>query len=167
MIIWIIGLSGSGKSTLAKEVMRIAQHSPKKTVLIDGDEIRKIFGNDLGYSQKDRLANAKRISQFGAFLDNQGINVVCAILSIFPEVRNWNRKNVDCYYEVFIDAPIEQLIQRDSKGIYGKYNRGEIKEVAGMDIDFPVPKNADLTISNNKSKKDLLSFAKQIATQLL
>jgi adenylylsulfate kinase len=94
------------------------------------------------------------------------MNVICAILSIFPETREWNRKNVGDYYEVFIDVPIEILVERDSKGIYGKYNRGEISEVVGMDINFPIPDKADLVIKNIKSKSDLLSYAKYIVKKL-
>ena len=93
MVIWIIGLSGAGKTTLANNVVAHANMKSKKTILIDGDIIREIFDNDLSYSMEDRLVNAKRICKLGKFLDEQGLNVVCAILSIFPETREWNRKN--------------------------------------------------------------------------
>ena len=166
MVIWIIGLSGSGKTTLANEIVANTNIESKNTILLDGDLIREIFGNDLGYSMEERLLNANRICQLGKFLDDQGINVVCSILSIFPETREWNRKNVRDYYEVFIDVPIEMLVERDSKGIYGKYNRGEISEVVGMDINFPIPDKVDLVIKNTKSKSDLLTYAKYIVKKL-
>ena len=134
---------------------------------MDGDVIREIFGNDIGYSMEDRLTNSKRISQLCKFLDDQGVNVVCSILSIFPESRSWNRGNIENYYEVFIDTPIETLISRDSKGIYGKYNRGEISQVAGMDIDFPVPVDSDLVIHNDKTLNHLLGQAGPIIEKLL
>jgi adenylylsulfate kinase len=166
MVVWLIGLSGSGKTTLANEIVTSANIEAKNTILLDGDAIREIFGNNLGYSTEERLLNAQRICQLGKFLDDQGMNVVCAILSIFPETREWNRRNVRDYYEVFIDTPIEMLVERDSKGIYGKYNRGEISEVVGMDINFPIPDKADLVIKNIKSKSDLLSYAKYIVKKL-
>ena len=166
MVVWLIGLSGSGKTTLANEIVASTNIESKNTILLDGDAIREIFGNDLGYSMEERLLNAQRICQLGKFLDDQGMNVICAILSIFPEIREWNRKNVRGYYEVFIDVPIEILVERDSKGIYGKYNRGEISEVVGMDINFPIPDKADLVIKNIKSKSDLLSYAKYIVKKL-
>ena len=167
MVLWLIGLSGTGKTTLAREIIAGVNKETKSTVLIDGDVVREIFGNDLGYSMEDRLLNAQRICQLGKFLDDQGINVVCAILSIFPETREWNRENIENYYEVFIDTPIEILVERDSKGIYGKYSRGEISEVVGMDIRFPVPEKADLVINNIQSKEKLLSYAKLIITKIL
>jgi len=167
MVVWLIGLSGTGKTTLAREVVNGVNKKVKNTILVDGDVVREIFNNDLGHSMKDRLLNAQRICQIGKFLDNQDMNVVCAILSIFPETQKWNRENIEDYYEVFIDTPIENLIHRDSKGIYGKFKRGEITEVAGMDIKFPIPSNADLVIENSGSKEELLSYAKPIIEKLL
>lgn len=162
MVVWIIGLSGSGKTTLAEKIIKDANEIGLKPVLVDGDIIRDIFNNDLGYSMVDRLKNAYRICHLGKFLSDQGFCVVCSILSIFPETRDWNRKNIKNYYEVFIDTPIEVLMERDSKKLYKKYRSGEIKNVVGMDIDFPAPINADLTIINDGSKEKLLENSKKI-----
>ena len=167
MVIWLIGLSGAGKSTLASEIVAGANRESNNTILLDGDVIREIFGNDLGYTIADRMKNAERICQLGKFLDSQGFNVVTAILSLFPESREWNRKNINNYYEIFIDAPIKSLIERDSKGIYAKFNRGEVKEVAGMDINFTKPQNADLVIKNIDSKESLLSYAEPIIEKII
>jgi adenylylsulfate kinase len=167
MVVWIIGLSGTGKTTLANAVVEIVRRSQSNIVLIDGDMIREVFGNDLGYTMEDRLINAQRICQLGKFFEDQGINVVCAILSIFPETRAWNRSNLKNYYEVFIDTPIESLIKRDSKGIYSKFVRGEIQDVAGMDIEFLRPDNTDLIINNTRSKRELLAYAEPIAHKIM
>lgn len=167
MVVWIIGLSGAGKTTLANEVITHVRKMQNNVILIDGDMIREIFGNDLGYTLEDRRINADRICKLGKFLDEQGINVVCAILSLFVESRTWNRKNLENYFEVYIDAPVKQLINRDSKGIYKKYQEGEITNVAGMDIDFPIPDHADMVIRNNKSLTLLLSNAEIIAKKII
>jgi adenylylsulfate kinase-like enzyme len=167
MVVWLIGLSGAGKTTLANEIVARVNSNSNNTILLDGDVIREIFGNDLGYSMEDRLSNARRICQLGKFLDGQGMNVVCAILSIFPETREWNRKNIENYYEVYIDTPIDALVARDSKGIYKKYKIGELSEVAGMDLDFPIPDKADLVIKNSNSKDKLMGFAGPIAEKIL
>ncbi len=167
MVIWLIGLSGAGKSTLANKIVAEVNRESNSTILLDGDVIREIFGNVLGYSMEDRFKNAKRICQLGRFLDSQGFNVVTAILSLFPENREWNRRNIENYYEVFIDSPIESLIERDSKGLYAKFNRGEISEVAGMDIDFLKPEKPDLVIKNISSKESLLNYAEPIIEKLL
>lgn len=170
MIVWIIGLSGAGKTTLANEIVSQVHQgnkSNKGVVLIDGDVIREIFGNDLGYSLEDRFRNAERICKLCEFLDSQGVHVVCAILSLFSESRIWNRENLRDYYEVFIDVPVNELIKRDPKGIYKKYEQGLITDVVGMDIEFPVPENADLVIKNIDSKQTLLIHAISIAKKII
>lgn len=167
MVVWIIGLSGSGKSTLANEIVARAKKVNSNTILLDGDFVREMFGNDLGYSIADRERNALRICQLGKFLSEQGLNVVTAILSLFPESRQWNRAHLENYYEVFIDSPLEELISRDSKGIYSRFKAGEITEVAGMDIEFKKPLDSDLIINNIYSKETLLSFAQPILEKML
>ena len=108
-----------------------------------------------------------RIANFCKFCENQNINVVCAILSIFPEIRDWNRKNFLNYFEVFIDAPISELKKRDSKKLYEKYAQNKISNVVGLDIKFEKPNDTDLIINNNKSLEYLLSFAKTISDKTL
>jgi adenylylsulfate kinase-like enzyme len=166
MVIWIIGLSGAGKTTLAKEIVSKSRSSVSNVVLIDGDEIRGVFGNDLSFSIEDRRQNADRICKLCKFLDEQGIHVVCAILSMFEESRSWNRENINDYYEVFVDSPIQELIKRDSKGIYKKFQAGEIKNVAGLDIEFPRPENADLIIQNVDSREKLLQFSGKLSNKI-
>tara|TARA_B100000315_G_C14466251_1_gene536106 strand:+ start:577 stop:1083 length:507 start_codon:yes stop_codon:yes gene_type:complete len=160
MVLWIIGLSSAGKTTLAKEVLRKVKTIQSNVVLIDGDVIREVFSNDLGYTLEDRRKNADRICGLCKFLDDQGINVLCAILSLFPESRLWNRENIKNYYEVYIDNTIEDLEQRDYKGLYRKYNKGKIKNVPGMDIEFVPPTNPDLIIKNDGEIDDLLKHSK-------
>jgi len=167
MIVWIIGLSGAGKTTLAKEVVIQVRRVQRNVVLIDGDMIREVFGNDLGHTIGDRKRNADRISKMCKFLDDQGVHVVCAILSLFPDSRLWNRKNIENYHEVFIDTPMDDLTMRDSKGIYRKFLKGEIRDVAGMDIEFPPPDSADLVIKNNSSLEILLGYAEMIAAKII
>jgi len=166
MVVWIIGLSGSGKTTLSQEVASLLRQHNQTVAVVDGDVIREVFGNDVDHSLEGRRRNANRICALCCFLESQGIDVICAILSIFRESRLWNRENLKNYYEVFVDAPIEQLILRDSKGLYGKYLRGEINAVAGMDLEFPVPENADLIIKNDGDRSMFLKNAQHIADHI-
>lgn len=152
MVIWLIGLSGSGKSTLGKEVARQLRKISPNTVLLDGDEIRKVFAHDRGddpYTIEGRRTNAERIVALCEMLDNQGINVVCCILSIFPDMRVENRKRFKEYFEIFMDAPLDVLVKRDVKGIYAAAKRGEIKHIVGIDIPFERPTGSDLVFDSS------------------
>ena len=73
------------------------------------------------------------------------------------------QKNLSSYYEVFIDAPLEQIMARDVKGIYARFKKGEIQDVAGLDLEFPVPQNPDLLIKNTASRSEFLKFSETIA----
>ena len=165
MVIWIIGLSGAGKSTLAYDVAKKIRESGKPVAEVDGDVIRDIFDNDLGHSIGDRKKNSERISSLCKYLETQDMIVVCSLLSMFEESRIWNRENFQNYFEVFIDAPIHQLIDRDSKGLYSKFKQGIIKDVPGMDLQFPRPIDPDLTIQNDGQIAELLKHADSIAAK--
>lgn len=152
MVLWLIGMSGSGKTTVAEYMYKKLKKRCKNLVLIDGDVLRQIMGNDLGHTVEDRSKNAHRITRLCKFLDSQGINVICAVLSIFHESHEWNRANIKDYFEVFIDTPFNTLVKRDPKGYYKKALKGELKHFVGVDIPFPKPLKPDLVLNNNGTK---------------
>ncbi len=160
MVIWLIGLSGAGKTVIGQELFTLFKQN-NNCVFIDGDIIRDIFNNDLGHSLEDRKKNSRRISRLCHFLSRQNISVVCSILSISHEDQQWNRENIDNYYEVFIDVPLEVLLKRDTKGLYEKALKGEISDVVGVDIEFNDPPNADLVI-NNTGENSVIEIARNI-----
>ncbi len=149
MVIWIIGLSGTGKTTLASQVVDRIRRLNGKVVQLDGDVIRTIFGNDVDHSIEGRRRNAERLSALSKFLADQGIHVVAAVLSIFPEWRRWNRESIPDYSEVYIKASMQTLLRRDIKNLYARATRGEIVNVVGVDIPFPEPENPELVIEND------------------
>lgn len=167
MVIWLIGLSGSGKTTLGHEIVERARSSGSPVVWMDGDKVRsEIFGDDLGHTLADRKRNADRICRLCKFLDDEGVNVVCGILSMFHESREWNRTHITRYYEVYIDAPLDQLAARDSKGLYSGAREGRIRDVPGIDMEFPVPQHPDLVIRNDSTLDALLAHAPRLADLL-
>ena len=148
-LIWITGLSGAGKTTIGSEVYEIIKIKYLNIVFMDGDIIREILGNDLGHDIEDRKKNAIRISKMCEFLTNQNINVVCSTMSLFKEIHDINRRNIKKYYEIFNDVSIEELIKRDSKGLYSKALKGEINNVMGVDLPYDKPENPFMIIDNS------------------
>lgn len=146
MVIWFIGMSGAGKTTLAEKLYARLKHEHGNLVYLDGNAFRKIFGNDADHSIEGRRKNAERISHFCRVLDEQQINVIAAVLSIFPEWQAWNRENFSNYFEVFLDIPLETLKQRDPRGLYASAEAGRIDNVVGVGIPFPRPPRPDLVI---------------------
>lgn len=165
MVIWIIGLSGAGKSVIGGALFSLLKEEDPATVLVDGDEIRRIFRHDLdenAYSKNGRKKNAERIREICKWLDLQGINVVCCLLSIFEESHVWNRENYEKYFEVYISAPIQVLVERDNKDLYARAFRGDISNVAGVDIEFVPPSRPDMTIENGAQLVDVNRTADSI-----
>jgi len=167
MVIWIIGLSASGKSTLAGELeSAIRMSGINNLVLLDGDAIRTLMGNDVDYSIAGRLKNAERISLFSKFLSDQGIIVIAAVLSIFPEWQKWNRENLPDYYQVYLKVSMEKLLERDPRSLYQSYIDGVTTNVVGFDIPFPEPYKSDLVIENDQDKLDFKSEIAEILSAI-
>ena len=148
MVIWIIGKSNAGKSTIGKALTKKMKENYLNTFFIDGDIFRTIMGNDLGHTIEDRLKNAKRIEEFCVFMDSQNINVVFALLSIFPDIQKSMRAKIDNYFQVYLKATDTTLKSRDERGVYDNK-----KNIVGFDIDFPEPYQSDLIIENNIEDK--------------
>ncbi|HEY3749883.1 MAG TPA: adenylyl-sulfate kinase [Pseudonocardiaceae bacterium] len=149
MIIWLIGMSGAGKTTVGTRLHRRLRETTPNVVYLDGDLLRDVWGTSLGHDMAGRAANAERISRLCAMLDGQDIHVVAAVLSIFPEWQAWNREHFSQYYEVFLDIPMDVVIDRDTKGLYRSALHGETTNVVGVDIPFPRPAGPDLILDSS------------------
>jgi len=148
-VCWITGLSGAGKTTIGNYfVEELKLHFPN-VVFLDGDDLRELFGAQIGHTLDERLNLAKRYSRLCKMLSDQEIIVVCATISMFHEVRKWNRKNITNYFEVYIRTPKNILIERNSKGIYKNANDEGLPNVVGIDLHFEEPENPDITIDND------------------
>lgn len=166
MVIWFIGLSGAGKTVIGKKLSEKLREMGRPVVFVDGDIFRSIMGNDLGHTIEDRKRNADRICKFCQYFEKEGVDVVFAVLSLFHESQEWNRKYLSNYFEVYLDVSIETVKRRDSKGLYKKALRGEIKNVVGFDIQFKPPLSPDMVIDNNEDKKELSTIVDLVLSQL-
>ena len=162
MILWIIGLAGSGKTTIGKSLYQELKKKEPSTVFIDGDEFRKIFKDDIGHDLHSRKINSERLKQICLLLDSQIINVICSVLSIFQEDRDWCRENMSKFYEIYIKVPMEILKARDQKNLYSKALNGQIKNVVGVDLEFSEPTKPDIIIKNSEGLDRYLSNVNKI-----
>lgn len=152
-IIWITGISGVGKTTLANNIKK----KLKKFLKIDGDEFRKLFNNDLGYTLEDRNKNAQRIINIVEYLYKQGLDIIVSANITSPKYLRILKTKIKNLIHIHISTPIEILIKRDKKGIYKKK-----VNVVGLNIKFQNYKKPNLFIKNNKSKKEFLKNTKKI-----
>ena len=149
-VIWITGLSGAGKTTLAQEITNTMRATGEKIVILDGDELRGIFttkaSETQNYTRKERLKLAMRYARLSRIIATPGVTVVVATISLFSEIQKWNRSNLPRYFEVYLKVPIDELRRRDPKGIYSRFDSGDLKNVAGLDLPIDEPKSADFVM---------------------
>ncbi len=161
-VVWLCGLAGSGKSTLAKALSELLRAKFDNVIYLDGDELRELLGN-FSYDKKGRVQVALWYSRLAKFLSKQGQIVIVSTISLFNEVYEFNRKNLQNYYEIFVECDFDELKKRDQKGLYTRALSGLEKNVVGVDIAYDTPK-PHFIIDNSKAnelyKKSELIFAK-------
>ena len=138
-VIWITGLSDSGKTTLARLVAANLRAQGLQITLLDGDELRRVLGATTEYDRDSRLSLGFKAARLCQLLASQGHTVVIAIIGLFREIHEWNRQQPYHYYEVFLDVPLEELRRRDSKGLYRRFDAGEMTQVYGLDLAYDPP----------------------------
>ncbi len=149
---WLTGLAGAGKTTIGTLLCDEIRRRKPNVFLLDGDVARWAFNDLNGYTREDRKAIAFRNGRVCKMLTDQNIDVVCCTICMFDGIREWNRKNISNYREIFIDVPIEVLIARDKKNLYSGAKDGKIQNVAGFDVNVELPKSPDLRIVNDSSE---------------
>ena len=147
-VFWITGLSGAGKTTLGRELWSRLQAAGRPATFLDGDALRAVIADDLNHSVDDRRRSAMRNARLCRLLAEQGVDVVCATISLFHEVQRWNRQNIPGYCEIYLRVPIDELRHRDTKGIYAGAERGDTRDVVGLDVPAEAPEAPDLVLEN-------------------
>lgn len=151
-VIWLTGLSGSGKSTIAQHLENKLFSRGFFAQVLDGDNIRTGICNNLGFSEKDRTENIRRIAEIAKLYLNSGIITINSFISPTFQIRDMAKNiiGLEDYIEIYINAPIEICEERDVKGLYAKARQGLIKGFTGIDQAYEVPINPDLEICTDQ-----------------
>lgn len=144
ILFWVSGLSGSGKTTIAKKITKDIKKLYGPTVVISGDSLRNMF-NLKGYSYNERLTTVKKYCRLSKFLTSQKMNVIFAVIGMMKSIREWNRKNIDNYIEIYIKSDIKEIIKQKKKKIYFSSK----KNLVGLDIKPEFPKKPDIILKND------------------
>ncbi|KAF9869430.1 hypothetical protein CkaCkLH20_13092 [Colletotrichum karsti] len=159
--IWLTGLSASGKSTVATALEQHLLHLGVAAYRLDGDNVRFGLNKDLGFSEKDRNENIRRIAEVAKLFADSSTVAITSFISPYRADRQVARElhtqasqgNDDAipFIEIFVDVPIEVAEQRDPKGLYKKARAGEIKDFTGISAPYEEPENPEIRIRTDKS----------------
>ena len=160
ILFWITVFSGSGKTQLAKKIYPSIKKQYGPTVLLSGDDIRKIF-NLKGYTYKERYDTVMKYCKLAKFITNQNVNVIFAVIGMMDNIRHWNRKNIKNYVEIYIKSDLKLVMSKKKKKIYKK----KTKNVVGLDIKAEYPKRPHIILKNDFKKK-IEIYSKELLTKI-
>ncbi len=171
-VVWMTGLSGAGKTTIAKYLDEALYKKGYVAQILDGDNIRSGINNNLSFSDADRYENIRRIAEVSKLFMNCGIIIINSFISPTEEIRNMalNVIGEENFIEVFVNAPIEVCEQRDTKGLYAKARKGEIKNFTGIDSPFELPMSAHIEVRTDlqtieESVKQVMDYLMPVIKQ--
>lgn len=123
---------------------------------LDGDNVRFGLNKDLGFSEKDRNENIRRIGEVAKLFADSATIAITSFISPYRADRDSARAMHEAttqggdaalpFIEVFVQVPLEVAEQRDPKGLYKKARAGEIKEFTGISAPYEEPLKPEITI---------------------
>ncbi|MHC1704118.1 MAG: adenylyl-sulfate kinase [Tenuifilaceae bacterium] len=148
---WLTGLPSSGKTTLGGLLKTCLEKNSISAEFIDGDEVRKTICKDLGFSDKDRKENIRRVATLAKNYNESGKHAICCFVSPTTEIREIARTiiGIENFYEIYVDAPLSICEKRDIKGLYEKARLGLIPDFTGIGSPYEIPQNPDLQIKTH------------------
>jgi adenylyl-sulfate kinase len=152
--VWFTGLSGAGKSTLSARVADELRERGSRVELLDGDVVRTHLSKGLGFSREDRDTNIRRIGFVAKLLTRNDVAVVVAAISPYRAVRDEVRGEIGAFVEVYVKCPLDQLIQRDVKGLYERALKGEVTQFTGVSDPYEEPSNPEVTVETDRETID-------------
>jgi len=158
--IWFTGLSASGKSTVATALEQHLLHLGLAAYRLDGDNVRFGLNKDLGFSEKDRNENIRRIAEVSKLFADSSTIAISSFISPYRADRKIARDlhavvsqqddEALPFIEVYVEVPLEVAEQRDPKGLYKKARAGELKEFTGISAPYEAPLDPEITIRTDK-----------------
>lgn len=139
--IWLTGLSGAGKSTIAFALEKILLERGNCCFVLDGDNLRHHLNSDLGFLPEDRRENIRRAAEVAHLINEAGLIAIIAFISPFENDRAMAREIIQPqrFIEVHVNTSTAICEARDTKGLYARARRGEIREFTGISSPYEKP----------------------------
>lgn len=162
------GLSGAGKTTIAEILEGELRIRGLRVERLDGDIVRQGLTRDLGFSMEDRAKNIERVTFVAKLLSRNGVAVICSFISPYQAIRERVRLETTRFIEVYVDASLDAVIERDVKGLYKKAIAGEIENFTGISDPFEPPEDPEIHIHTDhqtplESANQILAYLEDVS----
>ncbi|OJD38692.1 adenylyl-sulfate kinase [Diplodia corticola] len=155
--LWFTGLSASGKSTIATALEQHLLHLGYAAYRLDGDNVRFGLNKDLGFSEKDRNENIRRIGEVAKLFADSSTIAITSFISPYTADRASARalhttipegssETPLPFIEVYVQISVEDAEKRDPKGLYKKARAGVIPEFTGVSAPYEEPVSPEILI---------------------
>lgn len=123
-----------------------------RTYVLDGDTVRQGLNSDLGFSDRDRAENMRRVAHVAQLFLQAGVIVIVALISPFRADRDAARALFapGDFLEVFVDVPLAVAEQRDTKGLYRKARGGLLPQMTGVGSVYEPPQMPELVLRTDQ-----------------
>ena len=140
------GLSESGKTTISYILEEELRKRGLNVERLDGDVVRESLTRDLGFTKEDREKNIERVTFVAKLLSRNGVACICSFISPYQSIRDRVRAQTTNFIEVFVDASLDAVIERDVKGMYEKAIAGTIPNFTGISDPYEAPLKPDIHV---------------------
>ncbi len=148
-VVWFTGLPGSGKTTIAKVVEKELKKRGRRVELLDGDEVRSWLSPNEGFSREDRERHLRRVAHVCQLLARNGVVVLASFVSPYRSSREYARKTVEKFVEVYVKCSLETCMRRDPKGLYRKAIEGKVANMTGVQDPYEEPSTSEVFVDTD------------------
>jgi adenylylsulfate kinase len=160
--IWLTGIPSSGKTTLARQIYKKLKELGIRVTILESDELRKYLTPDAKYTEEERDQFYRTLAVIGKYLVDNGTTVIFDATAPKRKYREFARKIIKNFIEVYVNCPLKICIERDVKGLYTKALGGEIKTLPGLQSKYEEPRNPDVIV--NTDREDIEESTRKIIT---
>jgi adenylylsulfate kinase len=161
--VWITGLPGSGKSVIAQALLSQLEQQDVYAQLVSIDVLRKVVTPKPTYSEKERDMVYASIAFVSKLLTQNGVNVIIDATANRQRYRDYARKQIPRFLEVYVRCPLEICIERETKrgktfmaprNIYKKAFTGKSETVPGIGVPYEQPQNPEVRVDSDKQSPE-------------
>lgn len=147
--LWLMGPTSAGKTTIALALVEYLKCAGHPVLHVDGDEVRALFGKNIGFTKEDRLRVVNACIFMMEKARQAGVSAICSALTANDDARKMLQNHTPQISTGYIFCPIEICADRDPKGLYQKAKNGEIDTLIGYNTEYKTPENPDITIDTS------------------